>query len=1154
MAEKETRVIEIVANGVQAKNTINDLGRASRKLRSDLRNMSPLDNDYDVKLKRLQEINGRMSDLTKNLRNHAASWDQIKRQAKGILIGTIGAGIFQSMAANVTSNISQIKRGVIELSDEISDIEKTTGLTKETAEDLNAEFKEFDTRTARSELRKLAVQAGKLGYDTKEGVKDFVEQANIITVALKEDLGEDAIPAISKASKQFHESMTDIASGINAVGQASEAKESYLVNFLSRLAPLGETIGIMAGDVMGYGAALDVAGIRVEMGSTALNKTLIDFTKNTEDFGKAAGFAKGELTQLAQSQGINEAFLQFLDRLKKANPESDKFLQKLEDLGIDGDRASMVFMSLANNIDVVRSNQELANVEIQKGTSVIDEYDKKNNNLAATSEKLTKKMKSVWMDGSIRSGIEKGINLTYKYFDAIVQFGKILLWATVIWGTYKVVTWAATAAQTKFFATILGGNRLLAIQQIALTAQGFALKLLTLNLKGARREWQLLSGLLNKNPLGLAVTVIMTAVAAYKLFNKHQKKSVEHVDKMKASAKELNAQLQKDVAVMKSKFEQLLRTNPQDKRRLDLINDINDTYGTTIENLKDETKFREALITAYSIQVALMKQEMKAKLKEDELTGLIAKEIDLEEKLTEKINKRIEAATKARQANETESRQGDLSAEAFGGPTMLEIAKLEKELERIKSLKDEILGEIQFDDSLAIKIPVSGKKKKPEDEEKIIDLVNEIKKVKLEAIADEEKRELSLFDLKHVLRLKEISEINATEEQKAELIAAETEKAAIERNAMSERYAQERADKEFELAKDNLNEFIVFEKMMAQQRFLDGKMSAEDYHGELQRIDEEFLEAKLVVFKDYGADTLEIEQQILDGKLVLMEEELAAQERKYEEMNRLADQWGRNATDAVSYYFDFHEIGTNKQTTKENKRHQLAVDTLNNRLKTELISEEEYNKELEKLNEDHRKKEAKIKRTQWENQKAADIAQAVINTAVGVTKSIPNIPLMVLAAAAGGLQVAKIASTPTPIFAKGTVLRGPSHEQGGINLTDSHGNFYGNAEGDEILMTKGVYRSPIGRKLASDLNAAFGGVRFDNAVMTSTPKFDLGGVTKAIEYKEIHSSGDSLKALSDVLVPLTQLLQNGIEARIPYDRLDFMLNDRDNYRMNGKLN
>lgn len=51
----------------------------------------------------------------------------------------------------------------------------------------------------------------------------------------------------------------------------------------------------------------------------------------------------------------------------------------------------------------------------------------------------------------------------------------------------------------------------------------------------------------------------------------------------------------------------------------------------------------------------------------------------------------------------------------------------------------------------------------------------------------------------------------------------------------------------------------------------------------------------------------------------------------------------------------------------------------------------------------------------------------------------------------------------------GTVLRGPSHAHGGIPIE---------AEGEEIILTKGVYRNRGLRAMASAINAAAGGVRF----------------------------------------------------------------------------
>ena len=51
-------------------------------------------------------------------------------------------------------------------------------------------------------------------------------------------------------------------------------------------------------------------------------------------------------------------------------------------------------------------------------------------------------------------------------------------------------------------------------------------------------------------------------------------------------------------------------------------------------------------------------------------------------------------------------------------------------------------------------------------------------------------------------------------------------------------------------------------------------------------------------------------------------------------------------------------------------------------------------------------------------------------------------------------------------------MQGPSHAQGGIKTP------YGEIEGGEIIMTKGVTKNPYLRSLASYINQAGGGKRF----------------------------------------------------------------------------
>ncbi|WP_373399672.1 hypothetical protein V8V91_08445 [Algoriphagus halophilus] len=86
-----------------------------------------------------------------------------------------------------------------------------------------------------------------------------------------------------------------------------------------------------------------------------------------------------------------------------------------------------------------------------------------------------------------------------------------------------------------------------------------------------------------------------------------------------------------------------------------------------------------------------------------------------------------------------------------------------------------------------------------------------------------------------------------------------------------------------------------------------------------------------------------------------------------------------------------------------------------------------------------------------------------------------------IAAARGASAIARINSTEIQgggeVFADGGPVFGPSHNAGGIPFSVRGKGGY-EMEGNEIILTKGVYEDPVLRGLASDLNAMGGGRRF----------------------------------------------------------------------------
>lgn len=147
-----------------------------------------------------------------------------------------------------------------------------------------------------------------------------------------------------------------------------------------------------------------------------------------------------------------------------------------------------------------------------------------------------------------------------------------------------------------------------------------------------------------------------------------------------------------------------------------------------------------------------------------------------------------------------------------------------------------------------------------------------------------------------------------------------------------------------------------------------------------------------------------------------------------------------------------------------------------------LINEEQATRKREQIQKQFARK-----------QQAVDIGQALINTALGITGAFTQKPFtpanFVMAGLVGAQGLAQVALIKKQKFSKGGVLNGPSHNNGGIPMFSQGGAVYGEAEGGEIVLTKGVLKNPALASMASAINVAGGGVSF----------FENGGILDPIQ-------------------------------------------------------
>ena len=377
--------------------SVKELQNRQKELNAILRNLpgdSPLYTQYKAQLdavnQRMKELKGTadstkfsLSKLTDGFNKYAA----------------IGASVIASLTG-ITLTARKCVDEFAQMQEAESQVRKYTGMTSEQVSGLNEEFKKMDTRTARERLNELAGDAGRLGITAKNDVLEFVEAANMIDVALGEDLGQDAIKNIGKLADMFgdsersmKENMLAIGSAVNEVAQNSSAAEPYLVEFSARMGGVAKQAKLSITDVMGFASALDQNMLRSEMASTALQGLILKLYQEPAKYAKIAQMDVKQFTTLMETDA-NEAVLQFLASLGKLGG-MDKMAPVLKEMKLSGAEAAGVISALASDIEKVRKEQETANQAFIDGTSITNEYNVQNTTVQAELDKAKKHFKEI---------------------------------------------------------------------------------------------------------------------------------------------------------------------------------------------------------------------------------------------------------------------------------------------------------------------------------------------------------------------------------------------------------------------------------------------------------------------------------------------------------------------------------------------------------------------------------------------------------------------------------------------------------------------------------------------------------------------------------------------------------------------------------------
>lgn len=225
----------------------------------------------------------------------------------------------------------------------------------------------------------------------------------------------------------------------------------------------------------------------------------------------------------------------------------------------------------------------------------------------------------------------------------------------------------------------------------------------------------------------------------------------------------------------------------------------------------------------------------------------------------------------------------------------------------------------------------------------------------------------------------------------------------------------------------------------------------------------------------------------LENEDLTAEQKLLKEEEYKEKIAELDANFLQARIDSILEYVGFFQQALNSLNTILNNRDQQQFNkekALNDRKKklykdqldNKLLSQAQYDKKINQLQEIQDAKERELKRKQAKREKAANLLSAFVNTASAVAEALPNVPLSIIVGALGALQIAAIASAPLPELGKGAwITTGDKH-------SDPSGGMLAKIERDEAVMSaramtnKNRYTvSGTTAEITSQLNGMAGG-------------------------------------------------------------------------------
>lgn len=450
-------VTQNVTNSERIRKAINNLsGTSLKELRRALVAAKSelgktFENDPNLK-KRQQDVKtlqAQIDKLTGSVNKHGNAWSTALKNL------TAYAGLFQVFNAVKGTVTSAIKKN-FEYSSSLTDIRKVSGLTMQDVNKLSEELAKIDTRTSVDGLAQLAYQGAKLGMGKYgvEGMKQFVAAADQINVAIGEEMGEEALPALSKMVETMglipkmgiEKAMLATGSAMFKLSSTSTSTSTNIVEFAKRLTGVSRTAGITTDQLLALGSASDSLFLMPEVSATAMSKFIVALQKNHNLIEKDLGIPDGTIKRMYAAGNAMDAIVMVLEKMRdKGNMNALGGIFK--DLGSDGQRLVTAMVTMSKNVDVLKDHLYESKEAFEEATAVTSEYTMQQQSAAGILDRAN----NLWEKAFVNpDGVESVKSMAQAWYD----MSQMILQSPIFKNTLQAALWSVITACKVFVALL----------------------------------------------------------------------------------------------------------------------------------------------------------------------------------------------------------------------------------------------------------------------------------------------------------------------------------------------------------------------------------------------------------------------------------------------------------------------------------------------------------------------------------------------------------------------------------------------------------------------------------------------------------------------------------------------------------------------------